>query len=268
MKGAIQTGLFSANETVLDLVPDCPNNCTFQTYSSLAICTSFADISSKITRRIVSTDDNYVLYQVTPNHLLQTDGNNAGMINVSSVASLPLPQQSDEMDGALTFNDSIAFPDVKAPITDFILITWNSTTPGQQPSHYGLQAYEVLLEWCIQDYTTDVVNGSATTNRTSASRGFDYGSSSVGLGEYSIDNNAHSSLQRYFQSLFNTSAYQNGLLQPVATSDAAQALYEPFDVAMGTPNAQGVYDFQHGLAGTNLTGLELIMNNTATAMTN
>jgi len=52
-----------------------------------------------------------------------------------------------------------------------------------------------------------------------------------------------------------------------ADTDAAQALFDPYNVWQAHPT-DTIFALKYGLRGTNQTGLELIINNMATSMTN
>ncbi|KAH9896178.1 hypothetical protein F4778DRAFT_745371 [Xylariomycetidae sp. FL2044] len=283
IKGVIQTGLYSANETVPDLTPSCMSgNCTFPPYWSLAVCSSFADVSSHLEQVIVPTDGNAgfdeYYYQLTNGSYITSGW---GLFNSSS-AVLPGAKQPKDRTGSKPFNftESIAFRDVTHPLADLFVIHDNGTE-GEIDYHNGTieaghrvyGAVEVLLEWCAQEFTTEVLNGVPKTVRRDAKRNFT-GEFRPVLNEpgtwneiYSVDGYAHSGIVRFLNRTLAGSVQQStdGLFY--ASSDAAQALFEPYNTAQ-VHSTETVFDLSNGIVGTNQTGLEHIVNNIATSITN
>jgi hypothetical protein len=194
MKGAIQTGLFSANETVLDISPICPTgNCTFPPYLSLAVCTSFANITPSLYSMNTSSSVQHYISNtsyLTPN----------GLFNISSAALL------DSSPTGLNFSTSIAFQNVSLPLADIaVLYLSNYDTKGGKM----YAAAEFVLEWCVQNFTTTVVDGKATTQRLNSFRNFTnptnpnlvlFGSKGE---EFSVFLPTHHATSRYLSQNFN-----------------------------------------------------------------
>ncbi|KAK3660689.1 hypothetical protein LTR56_000447 [Elasticomyces elasticus] len=279
MKGAILQGLFNANETIPDLSPACSGNCTFEPYASLAVCTSFADVSSSlITKNFTNPngtiyDYNYdYRYYIAEHQYLREDSYELPFVNVSSAE----PPDSDEH-SSLQFHDSVAFRDVNAPIADVFMIYQNGTKgPMNAARHNTYAAVEFILEWCVQEYTTSVINGTAITQRKDAYRNFSspggsyytYGKPNGDDGlEYLISPQTRFSLQKYLQTLLSGHIVEPSGGYFYVSSDAIQALAEPYNVWQGGCT-QDPCGLSYGIHGTNQTGLELLMNNVATSMTN
>ncbi|KAK4890576.1 hypothetical protein LTR27_010738 [Elasticomyces elasticus] len=277
MKGAIQIGLYSGNETIPDIAPACDGgNCTFEPYFSLAVCTSFADVSSHLVyRNMTPTDDpsiaeeDYRLY-VSPNRYIQLAGFTA--MNVTSAGSMITSTHSSDL--PFGFSESVAFKGVDTPLADVFVFVMN----GTENQHATYTAIEFVLEWCVQNFTTTVTNGSAVTQRHNAFRNFTQSSSGslpsldpFGGNDYTtkygIDPTTHSSLQSYLRTLFNGTVSEGYDLYWYTTSDAAQTLFEPFNV-LQAHLASEVFEMSNGIKGTNQTRSELIANNIATSITN
>lgn len=94
MKSAIRSGLVYGNERVLELPATCPGgNCTFEEYSTLAVCASFADVTEHLYPTNGSTNKKSGTFEVqlhlTEDHFLAQYADDAllsqGNMNVSSV---------------------------------------------------------------------------------------------------------------------------------------------------------------------------------------
>jgi len=297
MKGAIQSGLFTQNAVVLDVQPTCSSgNCTWPSYRSLAICARSADVTSSLKTRNVTvpgtmpgegkhqqqewylSQQNYVLSNgdtlcnlssVAKRHpIVSTAGNQDSPFNDNQTPGIPI---------SLNFTDSIAFKDSTRPVADvFMIYTNTSESNGNHPSTYS--ATEFVLEWCVQNFTTTVANGVSSTQRHDLSQNFsapDPNEASAFLtaspddGDnrtYSIDSNTHYILQNYFRGLFqgtvNLSSSADALRS--ATNDASQALFQPFDIFGEKVNG---IDRVPG-RGVGISGLQKLLENIATGMTN
>lgn len=290
MKGAIQNGLYSQLSDILDLEPACSTgNCTWPSYRSLAVCARSADVSSSLTPSSVRVPGDSsrgtpsykgVKWSLTPhNHVIASD---ALVINVSSGAKQDPILSTDSSRGSSTgdpirldFSDSIAFKDSTAPIADvFIIYSTSRTIDEDHPAEFS--AVEFVLEWCVQNFTTTVVNGNSSTVRHDASSNLSmpdmlaFPQAEPDDGDnrrYLLEPFPHYTLQQYFQSLFQGSVNTtmgDSEARIIATNDATLALLNPFDRfgrrINGTDEVAG--------RGVGLDGLQKILDNTATAMTN
>ena len=270
MKGAIQTGLYGGARTIADIAPSCPGgNCTFKPYWSLAVCSSVADISSHLVQKTFN-NTHYPYYPPTLRYYASThqfiDGSPVYVFNVTSAG-----MNSTNRDGRLKFTDSVAFKDIDAPLADIIVLylKGDSTAEGRNP--HG--AIEFVLEWCIQNFTTVVVDGVSTTQRHNSVRNFTIGSdqyayvpSSNQSAGYGVQPPTHVTLQQYLRSILRGEVGEAiGLNQWYSNSDPAQALFQPFDNFTG--DLAGPQRLSP-LAGTKQTGIERIVGNIATEMTN
>lgn len=277
MKAAIQNGLLSGNTSVDPIRPSCLSvNCTIGPYQSLAVCASFADISSSLTNSTVklpSDDDAQIAvrYNLPGGHFLQIDKFKPVQLNFTS-ATL----QVNDTDAAgqlvpLDFSDSIAFKNVSAPIADVFFIYQNWTTTTSSSNEFS--AIEFVLEWCVQTFNTSVKNGNPTTHKLEAFHGFDAQPGSFltarpnagdSNDQYTIEPNTHYSLQRYLRNLLDGNVTGGSSGNAASTSsDAAQALWVPF----GPPSSQTQISPTDGY-GTTQAGLSIILENIATTMTN
>ncbi|KAI2624404.1 hypothetical protein GGR54DRAFT_575637 [Hypoxylon sp. NC1633] len=280
IKGAIQTGLYSANETIPDLTPSCmTGNCTFSSYWSLAVCSSFANVSSHLEKVVIPAtrefDSDEYRYQLTNSSYIVSG---FGRFNSSSAAisGEAAPQ------GAKPFNftESIAFRNVDYPLAD-IFVIYPRGIEGQidfnngtiQAGHTVYGAVEVLLEWCAQEFTTEVQNGISKTVRHSERRNFtgEYQPALYGPGPwehlFDVEENTHAGIVTFLNRTLKGSVEQ-GLDQSFyASSDAAQALFEPYNLDQ-MHAADTIWSLSNGIRGTNQTGLELTVTNIATGMTN
>lgn len=280
IKGAIQTGLYSANETIPDLTASCMSgNCTFPSYWSLAVCSSFANVSSHLEMVIIPAtgefDDDEYRYQITnSSYILQ----GWGRFNSSSAA---IPGET-EYYGAKPFNftESIAFRNVEYPLADVFIIYANGIE-GEidygngtiEAGHTVYGAVEVLLEWCAQEFTTEVSNGISKTVRHGEKRNFtgEYQPVLYGPGPwehlYDVEENTHAGMVRFLNRTFKGSVLRGTDNLYYASSDAAQALFEPYNTYQ-VYETDAVFNLSNGIRGTTQIGLELIINNMATGMTN
>jgi hypothetical protein len=71
----------------------------------------------------------------------------------------------------LSFNSSIAFKNVSLPLAD-VLGIYGNETKGEHTlpngtiagGHLAYGAVEFILEWCVQEFATEVINGIAKTS--------------------------------------------------------------------------------------------------------
>ncbi|KXL48707.1 MAG: hypothetical protein FE78DRAFT_293237 [Acidomyces sp. 'richmondensis'] len=272
MKSAIQTGFYYGNQTVPILDPNClGGNCTFDKYWSLAVCTSFADVTSHLVAKNTSTNESAtVTFSLTPDsYVVRAVGDDVYFMNISSATSAsPSSLVTGTNPVQINFTETIAFKDVNAPIADVFVIVAN----GINGEHLTYTAIEFVLEWCVQSYTTTVSNGSVQTLLDRSLRNFTSPGGTyfvtLTLGsnftQYDVDPATHYTLQQYFQGFFAGTVFQDGT-DFFASSNAAQTVYQPFDVFQS--HSEG-FSLRNGLIGTNQTGLEVTINNIATSMTN
>lgn len=274
MKGAILSGLYSGNALIKDAAPNCPrSNCTFDTYSTLAVCPSVADITSSLVLRTVNVTNasfsNPPLpprYYASAHQFLSSDG--YSQMNISSATLNNGQNKASKGDIVqMEFPDSVAFKGVNAPIADVIgIYEAKETTKG---NHIQYRAVEFVLEWCVQELTTSVLNGVPTTQSVSSHRDFTWsgvGVSANSYGEaYNITSDTHYSLQRYLALLLRGTVTTGATsLDNFASSDSMDSLYQPFDWFAGSGSTKLPQD---SLQGTGQAGLEHIVRNMATSMT-
>jgi hypothetical protein len=272
-----------------------PGNCTINEYPSLAVCASVVDVSSHLT----NDSSSGVMRTFVSNH--QFINTSAGIMNVTS-ASTGSPPSVDGFEPRLgyqlQFNDSLSYTNTSTPLADaFIIIADsthtiypNSTTTNESVTylqHY--KAYEFMLEWCAQNYTNTVLNGISSTQKLGAIRNFtapDSLDSSVTLSSasldptfltdvtFTVDQMTHYSLQKYLEGLLSGWISGGDDQCWTATSDAILCLYEPFELTPNTSPDRGdtLYDVFNQLSGngtgSGVAGLEAILNNIATSMSN
>ncbi|CAI6331202.1 unnamed protein product [Periconia digitata] len=280
MKSAVQSGLASGKKRIAELPATCPGgNCTFGDYSSLAVCVSFADVTEhlrEVKERILLTDDHYLVRYGGDEDLFDA----AGEINISSVATGFQTPQKKGRPTLLNFNQSISFKDLPFPLADMFVITSNGSVPAPPDKNIGTieikyAAFEIALSWCIQSYTTQVINGTSITQKLSENRNFTWSEGLYALvndapdpghprRHWNVDGLHHASLQWYLMQLFSGEEKKSRVAR-TATSDVAQVLFEPFmDLDTGGPKG----NISKQLYQTEREGLRLIFDNVATSMTN
>ena len=284
MKRAIRAGLDNGKNRVLDLPAACPSgNCTFETYSSLAVCTSFADVTEHLYPKDANGQGGYgTQLHLNDDHYLTK--NALFLQEILDVGSVAPASEVLETEGRpavfLNFSQSIAFQDIKSPLADIFIITRNGSTPlpadvGFGDYAYSFAAFEVALSWCVATYNTTVTNGTSTTNMISNDMDFTYLSGPNNLvnegpqGQYlqnsSVDGKHHAGLQWFFKRLFAGRISQDGTDQTTTTSDVAQTIYEPFS---GINSTLPKGNLSRTLRATERDGLQRIFENVAVSMTN
>lgn len=300
MKGAIQSGLFSQNSAVPDIQPVCSSgNCTWPSYRSLSVCARSADVTSSLkTRKVLvpSSEPGGRKYNQPQWYLSQQNyilDNGVTICNLSTVAKKnpivsighsqdPGESTSDESEYSgdpisLNFTDSIAFKDSTRPVANVFMIYANSTeSSADHPGTFS--AIEFVLEWCVQNFTTTVANGVASTQRHDSFRTFSTPDPNKEYAfitatpddgdnrQYTIKPQDYYLLQYYFRGLVHgtVNLTDSPVAHSAATNDATQALYQPFDISgmklNGTDQVPG--------RGVGLSGLQGILDNIATGMTN
>lgn len=261
MKGAVLNGCFTpTNTAVKSISPVCRSgNCTFTEYQSLSICYSTADVSSHLTKLTTKTNTKYCF---PSGHCLTFNASNMTLGTVTSADSSKQP--SDDINrGAPIIWDSTAFAAGNiSHLADFYIIYVNQSFGG--PANH-INAVEFVLDWCVPNYTTSVINGTVTT--TQQPNPFNSFTIIEGSGEvqgrylgvsYTIDLETHASLQLYLQQIFSGSYYLRDYSTTDADSEGVELLLQVFS-SPATPNET--------LAG-GLVELNSILANTATSMTN
>ena len=299
MVGAIQTGLFSQNTAVFDVQPVCSSgNCTWPSYRSLAICARSADVTSslKTSNVLVPGDEpgerkqTAKKWYLSPQNFLINDA--YVLANLSSAAQrqpiVSIGHSNDPNDPfgdesqysgdaiALNFSSSIAFKDSPRPLADVFMIYANTTTSIGGSGTFS--AIEFVLEWCVQNFTTTVAIGRASTERHDSFRDFNPPDPNYEYTEvqampddgdnrqYTITSGDHYILQSYFRGLFQgtVNLTNSPVAHEAATNDATQAIFQPFDIAGETLNGTDAVAGR----GVGISGLQGILDNMATGMTN
>ncbi|KAL8698398.1 MAG: hypothetical protein Q9224_001869 [Gallowayella concinna] len=294
MKGAIQNGLFSQNSLIPDLTPKCSTgNCTWPSYRSLAICARSANVTSHLKMREVSVEGPHPgqgevteqQWYLSQSHWIRSSANILlGMRSVAPITSTSSYSTSSDSTGSnqdqseadsLDFSNSIAFKDSALPVADVFMIYANDRDFS---SSNPFSATEFILEWCVQNFTTNVVNGTFTTQRQESFRDFSKpdptertalltATPNDGDGRtYTVDPGTHDSLQTYFLNLIQGNVTLINLpgASKSASNDVSEALFQPFDI-FGQKNNE--MDRVLG-RGAGISSLQRILDNTATGMTN
>ncbi|KAF2148831.1 hypothetical protein K461DRAFT_297322 [Myriangium duriaei CBS 260.36] len=295
-QSAILAGLYSGNKTVQDVAPVCPGaDCTFESFFSLAVCPSFADVTSNLQTRNVSDGSSAgplqsdVRYYVSNHQFLQPaivgNENYTAYGNITSALAQDFILEMQQS-GRVAFVDTVAYAGAIFPIADFFVIYGTAVDDHNKPTQF--KATEILLEWCLQNYTSSVSNGHATTVRHNVikldSRALNWFQSNPRSLNFSlpaeasrganvspyVDWDSHVDLQDHLYLLLNGSVSRPESNSSVmATNTAVQALFEPFEPFYSRGDYDGAdIGMGDGIAATNETGLELLINNLATSLTN
>lgn len=275
MKAAIQNGLYTDTSDILDIQPVCSSgNCTWPSYRSLAICAQSVNVTSSLKTKIVpiagglpgETGTQWSIS--TLNYVID---NAYSLLNLSSAANMQSILENQQIPTPLNFSNSIAFQNRSSTLADVFIIYAQSTE-----SNSPFSATEFVLEWCVQNFTTSVTNGQSTTQRHNSFTDFvgpDSNDMSLFVAAtpdngdnqtYLIDPTTHVSLQNYFRILLQGTASITNDGHPSVTNDATQALFQPFDIFGRKIN--GVDQIPG--RGVGQAGLDRILNNIATGMTN
>lgn len=139
-------------------------------------------------------------------------------------------------------------------------------------------AIEFVLEWCVQNFTTSVTYGLSSTEKHGSIRNFylnanatyiiakpDDGDNRV----YMISTNNHNILGKYFQTQLQgtvDSLYGSRALE--VSNDATQALFNPFNFFRGNIDGVDPNPVPNPGRGLGQAGLQRILDNIATGMTN
>jgi hypothetical protein len=273
MKAAIQNGLLTLGSTLNDTPPFCASeNCTFPLYRSLAVCTRWENVTSHLTfSTYENTSSNTTTgrWSLTNNSYIETVGpGDLCVLNMSSAAKPQLVINNADVPNSLDFRDTIAFGDNRYPIADFFVLYINRSVPSIT---YNYNAVEFVLEWCVQEYNTSVVNSTVYTAKEDSTHNFTGGHSeltgpifntTLQFGDqlsYDTDNQTHFILSNYLRKILNGSVYQIES-DFYKTSDAAESLFQ----RINTDSENFV------LLGEDkgLSAMITVLQNIATSMTN
>lgn len=263
MKSAIISGIFMDTDIVLnDTEPSCPSgNCTFSDWSALAVCTGFANVTSYLDDRSdrKKKDRFHLEYCIADDICITSNYENYQVkVNITSAArgeQFDGPLGSDVRDRTGYNYTSMAFKDRPSPIADFYVLYQNLTTDQYM-------AVEIVLEWCVQRFSTKVVNGIATTVRLDESRnftesGYERVINEVDGEDFEVDILTHLSLQRHL------AKYLSGMLFYQGGDQADTDVAISFSGALGSLSWQTATRVPRGFPR-----LGALLNNTATSMTN
>ncbi|PQE29273.1 acid phosphatase protein [Rutstroemia sp. NJR-2017a BBW] len=272
MKAAVQNGILTSGSKINETLPYCATgNCTWPVYQSLAVCMRWQDISGHLSHSSFQDERNITQdkWSLTDRHYIETLSGAYPRLNMTSVGFV---NAKDSLNATpLNFSDSIAFADSPSPLADVFLMYKNQSKPDGDPRPYD--AFEVVLEWCAQEFSTSVVNGLVSTSRLGFTNNFttdgrsyytgpvfntttDFSYESVGA-KYGVDYLAHNILSHYLRKILNGTVYVVGT-DFYKTSDAAEAFYQRFDPQ----------DSNNSPAVLGQPGLVDLLQNIATSMTN
>jgi hypothetical protein len=271
MKAAVQNGLLTSGSVLNKTQPFCATgNCTWPLYRSLAVCMRWQDVSTHLKHSEHHDNDNNVTverWSLTDRSYIETPIYSSCLLNMSSVAK---PKQVIEgARNALDFSDTIAFSDNPYPLADVFMLYKNVSNVTENL----YSAFEFVLEWCVQEFNTSVVNGTAFTTRQGSTNNFTGGgfltgpifnsTSTFGFAStrpnYDIANDTQYILSNYLRKTLNGSVYLVSA-DLDKTSDAAEAFFQRFHTDSANGNVLGEAKGQ--------TGLAQVLQNIATSMTN
>lgn len=276
MKSAVQNGLLNLGPPLNDTQPFCgTGNCTWPTYRSLAVCMRWQDISTHLTHSQYQDRRNITIGRWSLNNrsYIETGEYSTCELNISSVAkSKPIRNSPSPING-LDFTDTIAFSDNPYALADVFMIYRNwSKKSDETDERYS--AMEFVLEWCVQEYDTSVVNGAVHTTRGISTNNFTGGGGYLtgpifnststfgyasGRPNYGVSNDTHFIISNYLRKTLNGSVHLQGA-DLYKTSDAAEAFYQRINTDSGNGNVLNL--------ATDQAGLVEVAKNIATSMTN
>jgi hypothetical protein len=276
MKAAVQNGLLTLDSTLNDTQPFCASgNCTFPLYRSLAVCTRWEDVTSHLKSSTYEDKRSGITigrWSLNNNSYIETGTDGPCVLNMSSVAK-PKPVIDDSgIVNALDFGETIAFADNPYSIADVFVLYLNSSDLSNKTQEY--HALEFVLEWCVQEYKTSVVNGTVYTTKEDSNHNFTGGfgyitgplfntTSQFGFltstPNYDVDNGTHFILSNYLRKVLNGSVYKIDA-DFFKTSDAAESFFQRINT---DGDNEVVQEEDRGL-----TAMIEVMQNIATSMTN
>ena len=228
MKSAIMGGLLSNNNsaTQFDVPVACSTgNCTWQDYTSLAVCTSCADLAAQLT---VSTQNSSIkgvapnIYHKLPNGIsLQVYEMALGLqLTVNSTMQNDGPAHA-----------SIAFKGHNHTILDMFVIALDKRNSATSIA-YGPYAAECIIEFCVQNYTAQVSKGAFHETRGNKGvpiQGHGSGMYTIRDGEhkFGVDYYTLNVFTTYLSNLFFGRVAFTDSLSPVAIfpSDLTQSIW-------------------------------------------
>ncbi|OAA57147.1 hypothetical protein LEL_10937 [Akanthomyces lecanii RCEF 1005] len=267
LKGAIPYGLF-ANSTlgINNTAPMCSTgNCVFPDYQTLAVCSSSANVSSHVVR----TDKSGEELSCILGQFCISNGDINAVANITTAASSKQTSRDSYKSGSspVPFNfSSVAFAETNnaGTIGDFYILYQNFDADAQHGNVYA--AVEFRLAWCVQTFTTHVVNTTVITNRhidvnTNFTLRGAYISNTVNGTVFNVDKIAHYSLQRYLWLLLTGRAWFNA--DNSISVDSAE-----IDVLAGQFGVTHDPSLSTGTQSEFMARLARIMDNVAISMTN
>ncbi len=273
MKAAVQNGLLTSGSVLNETLPFCATgNCTWPLYRSLAVCMRWQDVSTHLKHSEYHDEGNNMTverWSLTDRSYIETAFDNICLLNMSSVAKPNPVIESSTTYNALDFSDTIAFSDNPYPLADVFMLHKNVSNSTENL----YSAFEFVIEWCVQEFNTLVVNGTAFTTRQSSTNNFTGGDYLTGpifnstsifgfasaRPNYDIANDTHYILSNYLRKTLNGSVYLESA-DLYKTSDAAEAFFQRFNSDSGNENVLG--------EAVNQAGLTQVLQNIATSMTN
>ncbi|KAK4162125.1 hypothetical protein QBC43DRAFT_88083 [Cladorrhinum sp. PSN259] len=210
-KQAIQAGLFQSPlfAPIPHLQPTCSTGtCDFANFSSLAICSTVADISSRLT---IPTQTTSLSNASLPNgHFLLGTSSTTAFLNISS------PRNNSNSFLPTTSTLSIAFDSgkISSGIANLFIIY---SFPGGSGSGNTFKASEILFHFCVNTYSvstlngiskTEIVHSSAFSDESGISRRDHHPSEGAEGGTYSVKREDVALLNRYLTLLLSGS-YSN-----------------------------------------------------------
>ncbi|RAL64799.1 hypothetical protein DID88_001396 [Monilinia fructigena] len=183
------------------------------------------------------------------------------VLNLSSVAKPKPVRDTPSPVNGLDFTDTIAFPDNPYPLADVFMIYRNWSEESSEPkSPYS--AMEFVLEWCVQEFSTLIMNGAVITVRHESTNNFTGGGGYLtgplfnststfgfasGRPNYEVSNDTHFIMSNYLRKTLNGSIHLQGQIL-YKTSDAAEAFYQRISIDSGNGNVLNTTTDQAGLA--------------------
>ncbi|KAA8568008.1 hypothetical protein EYC84_008433 [Monilinia fructicola] len=276
MKSAVQNGLLTLGSRLNDTQPFCgTGNCTWPPYRSLAVCMRWQDITTHLGYSQYNDTKNITIRRWSLNNrsYIETGEYSTSVLNLSSVAKpKPIRDTPSPVNG-LDFTDTIAFPDNPYPLADVFMIYRNwSEKSSESKSPYS--AMEFVLEWCVQEFSTLIMNGAVITARHESTNNFTGGGGYLtgplfnstskfgfasGRPNYDVSNDTHFIISNYLRKTLDGSIHLQGA-DLYKTSDAAEAFYQRINIDSGNGNVLNTTTDQAGLAE--------VVQNIATSMTN
>ncbi|KAF2677384.1 hypothetical protein K458DRAFT_436675 [Lentithecium fluviatile CBS 122367] len=248
MKAAVLTGLFASNATINHTPPVCASgNCNWSPYHSLAVCTRWQDVSSHVKHVEVYEErknTTYSLWSLTDRNFLELGLEfSTCQLNMSSAANPEPDAGYAGQPSAMRFDDSIAFKDSNRPLADVFIVYKNASDANETDGDYSgghISALEIVLEWCVQEFNTSVVNGTVVTTRLNSTNAFEKIESGfigrpltnpnanvswpAGTDRYYVPDLVHYSLANHLRKVFNGFVFRENMYT-YRTSDVAEVFW-------------------------------------------